>query len=365
MSVTVALAVSPDEPFSFQEVELGPLRDDEVRVRIVASGICHTDVAVKEQSVELPLPMVLGHEGSGVVEAVGSGVRNVAPGDHVVLSGDSCGVCRKCHSGLPSYCDEFVERNLTGLRVDRTSAMSAGGELVRGRFCGQSSFATHCVAPARSVIKVGKDLPLELLGPLGCGLTTGVGTVMNALRPPSGSSIAVFGVGTVGLSAVIGAVLTGCETIIAVDMHEARLAMAAELGATHCLQAGENVAQAIVELTGTGADFSVECSGNPMAIEQSVACLGRPGWCAQVGAPPAGTTMAMDMGHLGYGRGIRGVVLGEASPQTFVPYLASLYRSGRLPLERFVRYYDFADIDQAVRDSAGTGEVIKPILKMS
>ena len=164
---------------------------------------------------------------------------------------------------------------------------------------------------------------------------------------------------------MIGAVLTGCETIIAVDMHEARLAMAAELGATHCLQAGENVAQAIVELTGTGADFSVECSGNPMAIEQSVACLGRPGWCAQVGAPPAGTTMPMDMGHLGYGRGIRGVVLGEASPQTFVPYLASLYRSGRLPLERFVRYYDFADIDQAVRDSAGTGEVIKPILKMS
>ncbi len=364
MNVTVAVALAPDQPFSFQQVVLDELRDDEVRVRIVGSGICHTDIAVKEQSVQLPLPMVLGHEGSGVVEAVGTGVHHVAPGDHVVLSGDSCGICRKCHSGLPSYCDEFVERNLTGLRTDRTSPMRADGELLRGRFCGQSSFATHSVAPARSVIKIGRDLPLELLGPLGCGLTTGVGTVMNALRPPSGSSLAVFGVGTVGLSAVLGGVLVGCETIIAVDVHESRLTMAKELGATHCVQADADAADVIVELTRGGVDFSVECSGNPVAIEQAVACLGRPGWCAQVGAPPAGTRVAMDMGHLGYGRGIRGVVLGEASPQNFVPYLASLYRSGRLPFDRFVRYYDFADIDQAVHDSAVTGEVIKPILKM-
>lgn len=364
MRVTVAVAVSPDKPFLFQEVDLEPLRDDEVLVRIVGSGICHTDVAVKEQSVELPLPMVLGHEGSGVVEAVGSSVSNVAPGDHVVLSGDSCGICRKCHSGLPSYCDEFVERNLTGLRTDRSSPMAVNGEQLRGRFCGQSSFATHSVAPARSVIKIGSDLPLELLGPLGCGLTTGVGTVMNALRPSSGSSIAIFGVGTVGLAAVMGGVLTGCESIIAVDVHESRLAMAKDVGATHCLQAGPDVAQTIVDMTHGGVDFSVECSGNPVAIEQAVACLGRPGWCAQVGAPPAGTTVPMDMGHLGYGRGIRGVVLGEASPQNFVPYLASLYRDGRLPFDRFVRYYDFADIDKAIHDSAGTGEVIKPILKM-
>ena len=283
MSVTVAVAVSPDSPFEFQEVELEGLRDDEVRVRIIGSGICHTDVAVKEQSVELPLPMVLGHEGSGIVEAVGSGVRNVAPGDHVVLSGDSCGICRKCHSGLPSYCDEFVERNLTGFRTDRTSPMSLNGEPLRGRFCGQSSFATHSVAPARSVIKIDPDLPLELLGPLGCGLTTGVGTVMNALRHSAGSAIAVFGVGTVGLAAVMGGVLTGCETIIAVDVHESRLAMAKEVGATHCLTAGADVVEAIVDLTRGGADFSVECSGSPTAIEQSVACLGRPGWCAQVG----------------------------------------------------------------------------------
>ena len=364
MEATAAVAVSPDAPFEFRKVALEEPRDDEVLVRIVGSGICHTDVAVKEQSVELPLPMVLGHEGSGVVEAVGSSVRNVAPGDHVVLSGDSCGICHKCHAGLPSYCDDFVERNLTGLRTDRSSPMSADDASLRGRFCGQSSFATHSVAPARSVIKVDADLPLELLGPLGCGLTTGVGTVMNALRPRPGASVAVFGVGTVGLSAVLGAVLSGCETIIAVDRHEARLAMATELGATHCLTVGDGVAETIVELTHGGADFSVECSGSAAAIAQAIACLGRPGWCAQVGAPPAGTTVPLDIGHVGYGRGIRGVVLGEASPQSFVPYLASLYRAGRLPFDRFVKYYDFADIDQAIEDSSGTGEVIKPILKM-
>jgi len=362
---TAAVALAPDQPFVFEQVQLADLRDDEVRVRIVAAGICHTDVAVKTQSVKLPLPMVLGHEGAGVVEAVGSAVRHLRVGDHVVLSGDSCGVCRRCHAGLPSYCDEFVERNLTGLRTDGTSPLSLHGEALRGRFCGQSSFATHTIAPWRSVIRIPGDLPLELMGPLGCGLTTGVGTVMNALRPPAGSSIVVFGVGTVGLSAVMGARLTGCRTIIAVDLHQPRLDMARQVGATACIDAAhDDVVEKIMALTSGGADFSVECSGNPRAIEQAVACLGRPGWCAQVGAPPAGTRVPMDMDHLGFGRGIRGVVLGEANPQNFVPYLAELYRDGRLPFDRFVRYYDFADINQAVHDSAVTGEVIKPILRM-
>ncbi len=369
MSTTTALAAvawAPDDPFAFEEVELGPLGADEVLVRIVASGICHTDVAVKEQSVKLPLPMVLGHEGSGIVEAVGSAVSHLMPGDHVVLSSDSCGVCRRCHAGLPSYCDEFVERNLTGFRTDGTSPLSCRGEPLRGRFCGQSSFATAAISPGRSAVKVPEDLPLELLGPLGCGLTTGVGTVMNALNPGPGSSIAVFGVGTVGLSAVMGAVLSGCETIIAVDPNLARLEVARELGATECIDAGrEDVAADIVELTRGGADFSVECSGHPAAIDQAVACLGRPGWCAQVGAPTAGTRFPLDMDHVGFGRGIRGVVLGEANVHTFVPYLASLYRDGRLPYDRLVRYYDFAEIDRAVHDSAVTGEVIKPILRMS
>ena len=363
MNTTAAIALGKDKPFEFKDVVLEAPRYDEVLVRIVGSGICHTDISAKQEDLGLPLPMVLGHEGSGVVEAVGAGVTHVAPGDHVVLSGDSCGICRKCHQGLPSYCDEFVERNLTGLRHDGSSPMTDSHGLVRGRFCGQSSFASHSLVPARTAIKVPKDLPLELLGPLGCGLITGVGTVMNALRPQAGSRIAVFGVGTVGLAAVMGARLVGCEQIIAVDPNADRLKLAAELGATHCLPAGTDTAQEIVEMTQGGVDYSVECSGATEAINAALACLGRPAWCAQVGAPPIGTSIDLDIGAVGYGRGIRGVVLGETSPQTFVPYLAELYQDGRLPFDRFVRYYDFADIDQAVSD-AMTGQVVKPILKM-
>ena len=363
MNTIAAIAHGKDTAFEFRDVTLEAPRHGEVLVRMVASGICHTDISAKQEALGLPLPMVLGHEGSGVVEAVGEGVAHVSPGDHVVLSGDSCGLCRKCHAGLPSYCDEFVERNLTGLRVDGTSPMSGPDGPVRGRFCGQSSFATHSVVPARVAIKVPRDLPLELLGPLGCGLITGVGTVVNALRPQPGSRIAVFGVGTVGLSAVMGARLSGCEQIIAVDTNASRLALAEELGATHSFVAAEDTAARIVELTRGGVDFAVECSGAPVAITTALASLGRPAWCAQVGAPPVGTSIDLDIGPVGYGRGIRGVVLGEANPQTFVPYLAELYRDGRLPFDRFVQYYGFTDIDQAVRD-AMSGQVIKPILTM-
>ena len=363
--ILAAVATSPTEPFTLRNIEMLEPRDDEVRVRVVAAGICHSDVAVKEQWVTLPLPMVLGHEGAGVVEEVGRGVSHVQVGDHVVLSSDSCGVCRRCHSGLPSYCEQFIERNLTGCRLDGSSPFSSDGELLRGRFCGQSSFATEVVAPARGVVKVPEDLPLELMGPLGCGLTTGVGTVVNALRPSPGSSIAIFGVGTVGLSAVMGARLAGCERIIAIDLKPSRLAMAKSLGATSCINAADaDPVEAVLGITGDGADFSVECSGVPEAVTQAVACLARPGWSAQVGATPAASQIPMDMDHIGLGRGIKGVVMGDASVQTFVPYLAALYSEGRLPYDRFVRFYNFADINEAVHDSAGTGEVIKPILRM-
>ena len=240
ITIKAAIANNPTEPFIFENLEIENPRADEVLVRIVATGICHTDIAVKEQSVKLPLPMVVGHEGAGVVEMVGDGVSNIAVGDHVVLSGDSCGNCHQCHHGLPSYCEEFIERNLTGFRVDGTSPLSKGGELVRGRFVGQSSFATYCCVPSRGAIKVDKDYALELLGPLGCGLTTGVGTVMNALRPSAGSSIAIFGAGTVGLSAVMGAALSGCQQIIVIDPVESRRDMAKNLGASHVLSASDD-----------------------------------------------------------------------------------------------------------------------------
>jgi len=361
----VALSQRAGAPFEFVDVDIEAPRPDEVLVRIVACGICHTDVAVRDQSVQLPLPMVLGHEGAGIVEAVGAAVRHVKVGDPVVLSGDSCGDCRSCQHGLPSYCDEFIPRNLSGWRIDGSSPLRQGVSSLRGRFVGQSAFATYSVVSARSAIPVPADLPLALLGPLGCGLTTGVGTVLNALKPPPGSNLVVFGAGTVGLAAIMGARLCGVHPIIAVDQRDARLDMARELGATHTLRAGPGVVEMIRGITGGGADFAVECSGAPIAVRQAVDCLGRPGMAAQVGATPAGTEVALDMDLVGFGRGLRGVVMGDAAPRTFVPFLAELHRTGQLPFDRFVRFYEFADIERAIYDSAVTGEVIKPILMMS
>ena len=363
MEVQAAIAINPETPFTIADFQLDDPRADEVLVRLVATGICHTDIAVKNQDVLLPLPMILGHEGAGIVENVGSAVTHLKQGDHVVLSGDSCGTCNKCHHGQTSYCDEFIERNLTGFRVDGSSPVSNHDEPIRGRFCGQSSFSTHSVVPARSAIKIATAHSLELMGPLGCGLTTGVGTVVNALNPRAGDSIAIFGAGTVGLSAVMGGVLSGCSTIIIVDPVASRRQMALELGATIALNPMDgDVAEEIVSMTKGGADFSVECSGAPAAVNSAVSCLARPGWCAQVGATPGGTIHPLDMDHVGFGRGIKGVVMGDANPQTFVPYLANLHAQGRLPFERFVKYYDFADINTAIADSK-SGEVIKPILK--
>ena len=261
--------MDPVEPFILGDYELEKPRADEVLVKIVASGICHTDIAVKDQAVTLPLPMVLGHEGSGIVEMAGDGVKHLSVGDHVVLSGDSCGSCRKCHHGLPSYCDEFVERNLTGCRVDGTSPLSVHSEPVRGRFVGQSSFATHSVVPGRAAIRVDDRYPLELLGPLGCGLTTGVGTVLNAVRPSAGSSITIFGAGTVGLAAVMGAVLSGCQVIIVIDPISSRREMALSMGATHALPPNDiALVDELLSLTQGGADFSVECSGALKSVQR-------------------------------------------------------------------------------------------------
>lgn len=365
MIIEAAVASDPTSPLHIETLDLEEPRPDEIRVRLVATGICHTDIAVKQQDVKLPLPMVLGHEGAGIVELIGSAVTHLKAGDHVVLSGDSCGICRSCQHGLPAYCDEFVERNLTGRRIDGSSPIHWQGQPLHGRFVGQSSFATHSLVPARAAIKVDKEYPIELLGPLGCGLTTGVGTVINALQPHAGSNIAIFGAGTVGLAVTMGAVLSGCESIIVVDPVESRRAMALGVGATLCLDpdAGD-VADEILSRTHGGVDFSVECSGVATAVAAAIKCLGRPGWCAQVGATPAQTIHPLDMDHLGFGRGIKGVVMGDANPQTFVPYLASLHAQGRLPYDRFVKFYDFADINIAIADSK-SGDVIKPVLRIS
>ena len=348
-----------------ETLELGEPRADEIVVRLVATGVCHTDIAMRDQAFPVPQPIVLGHEGAGVVEAVGASVTRVVPGDHVVMSYDSCGRCPSCLDGAATYCYAFFEHNFAGARGDGTTALARDGEPVHSHFFGQSSFATHAICRERNVVKVAADVPLELLGPLACGVQTGAGAVMNALRVRPGQRFAVFGAGSVGLSAVMAARVVGATTIVAVDISPERLALARELGATHTIDARTgDPAAAILAATGAGVDCALETTALARVIRQAVESLAPRGTCGIVGASPGGTEITLDVLHLmTAGRSVRGIVEGDAVPQSFVATLIDLYRQGRFPFDRLVTFYPFDRIDDAVRDSEA-GSVVKAVVRM-
>jgi aryl-alcohol dehydrogenase len=364
-AITAAVVERGGAPFDLQSVELSSLQADEVRVRIVASGICHTDLLIRDGSFPTPMPVVLGHEGAGVVEEVGAAVTRVKVGDHVASTYASCGGCRMCDVGHPFHCTEFFERNFLATRADGSTAISRDGAPVHSHFFGQSSFATGAVIPERSVVAIPDDVPFELVAPFGCGVQTGVGGVMNVLRPLPNSSIAIFGAGGVGLPAVMAAVIVGCSPIISIDVRPGRLALAQELGATHVVNAAEvDPVEAIRELVAGGVEASLETSGVPGVLRQAVDVLGPNATCGLIGAPPLGTEERLDVNEvLSVGRGIKGIVEGHSVPQVFIPKLIELWRAGRLPVERVVRAYDFDQINQAA-DDALAGEVVKPVLRM-
>lgn len=364
MKVTAAVATAPHTPFELRELELSGLAPNELRVRLAATGVCHTDAIVRDQLYPTPLPAVLGHEGAGVVEETGAAVTSVAPGDHVVLSFDSCGRCDNCASGAPGYCRSLFALNFSGRRPDGSSTLYDGGVPVSSRFFGQSSFATHANVAERSVVKVGTDLPLELLGPLGCGVLTGAGAVLNTFRPPAGSSIAVFGTGAVGASALLAALVAGCTTVIAVDVRESRLELARSLGATHTVDpgAGDPVEQ-IREITGgRGVTYALEATGLPAVLRQAADALDIRGTVGLVGAAAPGTETTFETGmSLTKGWTLRTIIEGDAVPQVFVPQLIELWRQGRFPFDRLIHRYPFQRIDDAFHDSA-SGTAVKPVL---
>jgi aryl-alcohol dehydrogenase len=366
MRVTAAVTEHKSGPFTLQELELGELRADEVLVRVAAAGICHTDLIIRDQWYPVPLPAVLGHEGAGIVERVGSAVAEVAVGDRVGMSFDSCGRCPTCRGGRPSYCHDFFARNFGAVRPDGTSALSRDGQLIHAHFFGQSCFATHAVAGARNVVKLPDSIPFEIAAPFGCGIQTGAGAVLNVLRPPAGSSIAVFGTGAVGLSAIMAAAIAGCTTIIGIDRNPARLELACELGATHVVDAREHdPVETVVRITGGGAAYSLEAVGSPAVFRQAVDCTGPTGVCGLIGAPPFGAEVSFDMnGILVAGRTIRGIVEGDSVPALLLPRLIELWERGRFPADRLMTFYDFDRIEQAARD-AEEGTTIKPVLRMT
>ncbi|KPI27349.1 NAD(P)-dependent alcohol dehydrogenase [Streptomyces sp. NPDC054950] len=366
MSITTRAAVveSGGAPFTLSDVVLDDPAPHEAVVRLVAAGLCHTDLGVASGGLPFPLPGVLGHEGAGVVESVGSAVTGVAPGDHVVLSFTSCGDCRNCHGGHPAYCATWLPLNLIGgRRADGTSTISRDGEPLGGHFFGQSSFAERALVDERSLVKVDPGVPLASIAPLGCGVQTGVGAVWNVLKPATGSTIVVLGAGAVGLSAVMAAALTPATTIIAVDRVAERLQLAKELGATHTVDASAvTPVEAVAEITGgQGADGIVETTGSTAVLRQGVDALAARGTLVVVGAPPFGSEVALDVNGLLGGKRVVGLTLGDSETQSFIPALVELVKEGRLPLDRLIATYPFADIDQAVRDMTA-GRTIKPVL---
>ncbi len=348
---------------SLERMELEEPRDDEILVRVAAVGVCHTDIKVSTGDLS-PRPIVLGHEGAGVVERVGSRVSKVAAGDHVVMTYDYCGRCPSCQVNQRTYCDEVGPRSFGGLRPDGTTPMTQDGNKIFGRFFGQSSFATFALAWERNVVKVPNDVPLELLGPLGCGLQTGAGAVINALKVGVGQSIAVFGTGSVGLSAIMAARVAGAARIIAVDIQSPRLRAAAELGATDVIDArGQDALAAVRAIAPRGVDFALDTTAITPVIQQAVQSLAPLGTAGFVASPPE--PVGFDIRHLMLGgRKLRGIVEGESIPDLFIPALIALYRQGRFPLDRLVTYYPFERINDAIHDSE-TGAAIKPVLRFS
>ena len=365
MEIRAAVIFEKSGDFSIEQLELSDPNDDEVLVRIVGAGICHTDLAARDLYLPIPPPpSVFGHEGAGVVEKVGARVTKVKPGDHVVLGWDYCGACTSCKAGKELYCLNFFLHNFHGARPDGTTTLRKGDQVIHGSFFCQSSFADFALANERNVVKVRDDVPLEILAPMGCGVMTGAGAVMNALQPRPGASIAVFGAGTVGMSAVLGAVVCGCTTIIAVDVIADRLEMAKELGATHTVNASEvDPVEAILDMTGGGAQFSLECVGNPKVLRQAVDVLPRLGVCGLLGVVPPGTEVSLDMDLIMNGRTVKGILGGDAIPDLFIPKLIELYSQGRFPFDRLITFYPFDEINQAVKDME-KGRVIKPVLRL-
>ncbi|WP_430593253.1 NAD(P)-dependent alcohol dehydrogenase [Humidisolicoccus flavus] len=366
MSTTARAAVlhGVDASFSFEDVVLDEIRPDEILVKIVATGLCHTDLAVQHGHIPAAFPFVLGHEGAGVVEKTGSAVTDLAVGDHVGLSFAACGHCDHCLTGRAAYCLNFMLLNFGGVREDGSPTLSNADGVVHGSFFGQSSFATHAIVSARNAVKVPKSVPLDIVGPLGCGIQTGAGTVMNSLNVPAGSSIVVAGTGAVGLSAIMGAKVAGATTIIAVDVIPERLELARELGATHTINGKEeDVVAKLMEFTdGLGASYAVDTTAITPVIANLVAGTRMGAQIAVVGVPKPDAQISLGLVS-GTGKTLVGAIEGDSVPRVFIPELLALFAAGEFPFDRLVSKYSFDQIDQAIADTQ-SGAAVKAVLTM-
>ena len=364
MKIQAAVVHEAGQPFQIEEVELSGPKAGELLVKIVASGVCHTDEVAQHQGIPVPLPAVLGHEGCGIVEDVGEGVTEFRKGDRVSFSFGFCGHCENCLSAHQHACENFNAINFGGVMADGTRRLSQNG-VELSSFFGQSSFATYAVVHQNSTIKVTDDtIDLALLGPLGCGIQTGAGAVVNRLKPAFGSSIAVFGCGTVGMSAIMAAKIAGCDKIIAVGGNKKSLELALELGATHTVNRKEcdDIVAEVKRITNGGTHYSIDTTGVGDFVRKALASVRFMGTCVVLGAT-GDLTINVQQELMGDAKSLIGIVEGDSIPKLFIPQLIEYYKKGRFPFDRLIKFYDFKDINKAFADSHN-GDVIKAVLKM-
>ncbi|MFW9079723.1 NAD(P)-dependent alcohol dehydrogenase [Pseudomonas sp. P2757] len=366
MKTLAAVAREYRAPLKIISLEIDEPREDEVRIKIVAAGICRTDLDVRDGYLPTPLPVVLGHEGAGIVDKVGTAVNNFQVGDHVVLSMGRCGDCGYCRLGQPAFCVNHVPLNFGGARADGSVCLHDQENAVHSHFFSQSSHAAYAIAHKSSLVKVPNDVDLRLLGPLACGVMTGAGGMMNTLRPEPGSNVVIFGCGTVGLSALMASKIIGCSQRIVVDNKQSRLDLAMELGATHTVLSGPDV-DVVKEIRalsdGLGVQYAFESSGVKTVISAALNSLRELGTLVMTGVLPQGETVEFDAWNLLRGRRVIGSVMGDTLPEVFIPQLVEYYRQGLLPLEKISRLYPLADINQAIDDGI-SGKVVKAIVVM-
>ncbi|HEX2072792.1 MAG TPA: NAD(P)-dependent alcohol dehydrogenase [Geodermatophilus sp.] len=365
MEITAAVVDGLHEPFVVRDVEIDEPGPGEVLVKVAATGFCHTDGIARDGDLPFPLPGVLGHEGAGTVVAVGDGVTEVREGQAVVIGWPWCGACRNCLDGEPRYCLRLGELVAGGHRLDGPAALrEKDGRPLASHFFGQSSFATYSLTTAAALVPVPEGLPVELMGPLACGLATGAGAVFSTVRPAPGTSIVVYGAGTVGLAAIMAARNSAATVIIAVDRHASRLRMATDLGATHTIDAGEtDPVRAVADICGGPADFALECTGVIPVVRQAVDSVGMRGTCVLIGGAPAGAEFTVDHITTLWGKTITGVLGGGGRSRRLIGALMDLHAAGRFPFDRLVQFFPLDHIQDAV-EASYSGAVIKPILRM-
>jgi len=367
MKVKAAICWEPRTPLAIDEIELDGPKAGECLVRLVASGVCHTDAyTMSGRDPSGLFPAVLGHEGGGIVEEVGPGVTTLRPGDHVIpLYIPECRNCRFCVSGKTNLCGAILATQGKGLMPDGTSRLSHRGRMLH-HYMGTSTFAEYTVVPEIALAKVRPDAPLDKVCLLGCGVTTGIGAVLNTAKVHPGSTVAVFGLGGIGLSVVQGAVMAGAGRIIAIDTNPKKFALAEQLGATDCLDAAglSSAAEAVIEMTDGGVDFSFECIGNVEVMGQALACAHK-GWGQSIiiGVAGAGEEIHARPFLLVTGRSWRGTAFGGTRGRTQLPQYVEWYMNGRIKLDEYVTHtMPLEEINRAF-DLMHRGESIRSVVR--